>query len=169
MRGERRRAVSVCGASEVINSDPRCHLSSSRVIASHDNNPMTTTDLWRQTWYYMTLRVYVMYRWITWIILEESFLWYFQFLWFVLSTSNQVFDMCHMPHGSWWHQNYDSDQKIIIGTKIFNCESSSSTIYQINLFVCLSVCVQSWNLSFEGSPANQSTVWDLLTNHRTVF
>ena len=41
---------------------------------------------------------------------------------------------------------------------IFNCESSSSTSHQINLSVC--VCVQSWHLSFKGSPANQSTVWD---------
>ena len=29
------------------------------------------------------------------------------------------------------------------GNLLFNCESSSSTIYQINLSVCLCVCVQS--------------------------
>ena len=43
---------------------------------------------------------------------------------------------------------------------IFNCERSSSTIYQINLCVCLFVCHNLEIFLIKGSPANQSTVWD---------
>ena len=49
---------------------------------------------------------------------------------------------------------------------LFNCERSSSTIYQINLSVCLFVCLfvclcHSWNSSFKRfKSAIQSTDWD---------
>ena len=52
-----------------------------------------------------------------------------------------------------WSRGIDT----FMGHSIFNCERSSSTIYQINLSVC--VC-HFWNSSFKCSPANQSTVWD---------
>ena len=45
-------------------------------------------------------------------------------------------------------------QKIFLTAKV-----SSSTTYQINLSVCLSVCATLEILILKGSPANQSTVW----------
>ena len=96
----------------------------------------------------------------------------------------------------WLLKRIQSNIKTLI-SNIFNCESSSSTIYQIH-FVCVSVCLHFWNSSVKGSLsqsehslrltnqsedsilsavsadsadqlANQSTVWDLLTNQSTVL
>ena len=58
-----------------------------------------------------------------------------------------------------WGVNLDPRLNLIYfwkrfsGLYIFNCESSSSTIYNVCLFVCLSVCHKSWNSSVNSSPS----------------
>ena len=62
------------------------------------------------------------------------------------------------------------NSRIYIQPEFFlTAKVSSSTTYQINLSVCLSVCAHLEILILKGSPANQSTVWVWLTNHWTVL
>ena len=54
----------------------------------------------------------------------------------------------------------DGQVNNIRGFCLLTAKVSSSTTYQINLSVCVWVCLHFWNSSFKCSPANQNRFWD---------